>query len=253
MNIPFSFSLLSLFRFTSRNIKLFNTVHRSNVASFTLQASTIFRRSINSSKPRTPCNYVLEVTPCQLWARAQYAEIQNKECNNEKFKKFSKSKEIKFNVKSKKARKRDFLFSYVCHSSFFVEKLSLNCPALIYFHLNIVNFVMTHFASRVSAIIPEAIAAAAELPPNFNSHCLFLPIVTYNKDVKVRIVVSRQRVSSVILTAGLKSNAKLIKSSRRILSLSFFLFTFPQLMFICLILSNLQRRLNTTFYFALKS
>ena len=106
-----------------------------------------------------------------------------------------KAKKLNLMLNRRKPRKRDFLFSYVCHSSFFVEKLSLNCPALIYFHLNIVNFVMTHFASRVSAIIPEAIAAAAELPPNFNSHCLFLPIVTYNKDVKVRIVVCRQRVS----------------------------------------------------------
>ena len=73
---------------------------------------------------------------------------------------------------------------------------------------------MTHFASRVSAIIPEAIAVAAEVPPNFNSHCPFLPIVTYNKDVKVSIILSSKRNSQFLLssmTASLKSNTKLIK------------------------------------------
>ena len=59
---------------------------------------------------------------------------------------------------------------------------------------------MTHFASRVGAIIPEAIAISAEIPLNFNSHCPFLPTVTYNKDAKVRIVVCRQRNSQFLLS-----------------------------------------------------
>lgn len=57
---------------------------------------------------------------------------------------------------------------------------------------------MTHFASRVSAIIPEAIADAAELPPNCNSHGPFLPIVTYNKDVNAYLSPDNEFIFSNI-------------------------------------------------------
>ena len=42
----------------------------------------------------------------------------------------------------------------------------------------IVKTSSTYFASSVNAIIPDAIAVAAELPPNWYSHCPFSPAVT---------------------------------------------------------------------------